>query len=184
MVFDFYAGGDIDATPVVDEDGFLYVAIEHEPSQMGAVELARNTEVGQLIKLNPYSGDAPVVWSIDLRASGGDSGVWATPALHEGHLYVPTQTGEFLAVVAATGEIAWSDDVGWHAWSSPLIVDEMLLVATCVGGEMRAYSLDDPATPVLVWTVQVAPNCVEATPVVWDGTIYLGSRDGYMRAFR
>ena len=31
VVFDYYAGGDIDATMVVDEDGFLYVSIEHEP---------------------------------------------------------------------------------------------------------------------------------------------------------
>ena len=54
-VFDYYAGGDIDATMVADADGMIYVSIEHEPSQMSATEIERNQEVGQLIKLNPYS---------------------------------------------------------------------------------------------------------------------------------
>ena len=33
-MFDYYAGGDIDATMVADADGMIYVSIEHEPSQM------------------------------------------------------------------------------------------------------------------------------------------------------
>ena len=184
VAFDFYAGGDIDATPVIDENGFLYVAIEHEPSEMGTQERATNLAVGQLIKLNPYAPDDPLMWGIDLTAGSTDSGIWATPALHDGHLYVGTQQGDLLAVDAGSGEVLWTDDIGWHAWSSPVVVDGVLLAASCIGGEMRAYSLDDPTSPQHMWTVPVSANCVEATPVVWDGAIYIGSRDGFMRAFR
>jgi hypothetical protein len=85
IVFDFYAGGDIDATPAIDAEGNLYVSIEHEPSQMGAAEKARNLEVGQLIKLDPYTDGDPLVWGVDLTVPGtADSGSWASPALHEG----------------------------------------------------------------------------------------------------
>ena len=183
IVFDYYAGGDIDATPVVDGEGFVYVSIEHEPSQMGSIELARNKEVGQLIKLDPYTDTDPRVWGIDLTDGGNDAGIWATPALHRGLLYVNTHNGALLAVDSATGEIVWSDEVGWHSWSSPSVVDNTLVVATCLG-ELRGYSLADPRAPALSWTVNVSPSCLEATPAIWAGSIYIGSRDGHLYAFR
>ncbi len=188
IIFDFWAGGDIDATLVVDEDGFLYASVEYEPSDLGgsgrtAANLARGREVGQLVKLDPYRAGDPIVWNIDLRVGNEDSGIWATPALHAGHLYVPTHQGRLLAVDAATGEIVWSDNVGWHAWSSPFVVDDILVQATCTG-QLRGYSLADPARPQPVWTVDVTGSCLESTPIVWRGTIYIGSRDGYMRALR
>jgi len=183
VVFDYYAGGDIDATIVVDEDGFLYVSIEHEPSQMDSVERDRNLEVGQLIKLDPYTSGEPRIWGIDLTSGGFDTGIWATPALHEGLLYVNTHSGELIAVETETGEIVWSDEVGWHSWSSPSVVDDTLVVATCTG-ELRGYSLVNPRLPVRQWTIEISEACLEATPAIWNGAIYLGSRDGFMRAFR
>ena len=183
IVFDYYTGGDIDATMVVDEDGFLYVSIEHEPSQMNSVERTRNLEVGQLIKLDPYTDDDPLIWGIDLTSGSSDAGIWATPALHEGFLYVNTHLGDLIVVESASGELVWSEPVGWHSWSSPVVIDDTLIVATCTG-ELRGYSLDTPGSPVRDWTVQVSESCLEATPAVFDGRIYLGSRDGFMRAFR
>lgn len=183
VVFDYYAGGDIDATIIADEEGFLYVSIEHEPSQMGPAELERNQEVGQLIKLDPFTDGDPLLWGIDLRAAQGDSGLWATPALYGDMLYVNTHTGDLIAVDKETGEIVWSDEVGFHSWSSPAVVDETLVVATC-SGELRGYSLADPRAPTLTWTISLGEACLEATPAIWEGTIYLGSRDGYIRAFR
>lgn len=183
IVFDFYAGGDIDATPVVDGDGYLYLAIEHEPSQMDSIERDRNLEVGQLVKLDPYTVGDPLMWGLDLTDGGNDAGIWATPALYRGMLYVNTHSGELLAVETDGGAVTWREDVGWHSWSSPIVVDENLVVATCTG-ELRGYSLSDPRAPLREWTVQVSPSCLEATPAVWDGSIYIGSRDGFIRALR
>ena len=183
IVFDYYAGGDIDATMVVDEDGFLYVSIEHEPSQMNSTELARNREVGQLVKLDPYADGDPRLWGIDLTEGFVDAGLWSTPALYENTLYVNTQAGNLIAVDADTGDIVWSDPVGFHSWSSPVAIDTMLVVATCLG-ELRGYSLEVPQTPERVWTLDLGGACLEATPAVWNGTIYIGSRDGFIRAFR
>ena len=182
VVFDYYAGGDIDATIVVDAEGFLYVPIENEPSQMGSVESARNKEVGQLVKLDPLTEGDPRVWGLDLTAQG-DSGLWATPALYGDMLYVNTHTGELIAVDKNTGEIVWRDQVGFHSWSSPAVVDGTLVVATCTG-ELRGYSLADPRSPTRLWTLPLGEACLEATPAIWEGTIFLGSRDGYIRAFR
>jgi outer membrane protein assembly factor BamB len=181
IVFDYYTGGDIDATPAIDAEGMLYVSIEHEPSQMGSFEQSRNLEVGQLVKLDPYTDGEPRVWGVDLTVSGSaDSGSWASPALYGGMVYLTTHQGNLLAVDGATGEVAWSAEVGFHSWSSPVVVNEVLLAATCLG-DIRAYSLNDPRAPAPLWTVNLAGSCLESTPAIWDGWIYLGSRDGYMR---
>lgn len=184
IVFDYWAGGDIDASLVVDEDGFVYASIEYEPSQMGPIEESRQNEVGQLVKLDPYTEGNPRVWGVDLSVAGSDSGLWATPALYEEHLYTNTHQGSLIVVDIHTGVIVWQDGtVGWHSWSSPSVVDGTLVVATCTG-EVRGYSLANPAAPERLWTVSPGESCLEATPAIWDGTIYLGSRDGYLRAFR
>lgn len=176
VVFDYWMGDDTDATVVVDPDGSLYVAAELERGT------ARSAEVGQLVKLDPSADGDPRVWGIAVPGEEGDGGLWATPALSRGYLYAATHPGRLLAVDTATGEVTWETDIGWHAWSSPVVVEDILLVATCTG-ELTAFSLTDPARPSPLWTLPAAGGCIESTPAVWDGRIYVGSRDGYLRAY-
>jgi outer membrane protein assembly factor BamB len=179
VVFDFWAGDDIDATMVADADGMLYVAIELERFN------ERSAELGQLISLDPSRPDDPVRWGVPVPGvAGSDGGMWASPAVAHDMVYVPTHTGRLLAVDAATGEVTWEDTVGFHAWSSALVVDGKLLVGTCEVAELRSYDLSDPRQPTLEWSVPAAAGCIESTPAVWDGQIYVGSRDGFMRAYR
>ncbi len=173
VVLDFWVGDDVDATVVVDADGMLYVAVEEERKNR------RSREIGQLVKLDPSRPSDPFVWGVAIPGGADDGGVWATPALGDGFLYVPTQPGDLLAVDTDTGEVTWRGRVGWHAWSSPVIVDGTLLVATC-SGELRAYSLEDPARPRLRWETQVSESCIESTPAVWRGRVYVGARDGFL----
>jgi hypothetical protein len=190
IVFDYYAGGDIDASLVIDEEGMLYASVNVKPAQVGqgyrtADNISRTRELGQLIKLDPYASGDPLVWGVDLSSPGGeDSGTWSTPALHEGVLYSNTHLGSLLAVDSSTGDVLWQDgSVGWHSWSSPAVVDGTLVVATC-SGDLRGYSLADPRAPVMTWSVSLGESCLEATPAIWNGTMYLGSRDGYLRAVK
>ena len=179
IVFDYWAGDDIDATLVADEDGMIYAAIEFER------RTERSLEVGQLIKLDPYTDEDPRLWGVDVPPlEVGDGGIWATPALGDGHLYVTTHTGDLLTVDTTTGEVTDRQDVAPHSWSSPVIIDGDLLVATCEAAELRRYDLSDPARPALRWSAPSAMGCLESTPAVWKGVIYVGSRDGFMRAYR
>ncbi len=178
VVFDYWVGDDVDASIVVDAEGMLYVAVEQERKN------ERSFEVGQLVKLDPYTSEDPRVWGVAVEAEVGDGGIWATPALAFGHLYVPTHTGRLLVVDTGSGEITWEEPVGPHAWSSAVVVDDRLLVATCDSAELRSYSLSDPSSPVLQWTLApAAAGCIESTPAVWRGKIYVGSRDGFFRAY-
>ncbi len=65
-----------------------------------------------------------------------------------------------------------------------MIVDDTLVVALCDKGGIRGYSLADPADPVQQWEVLLPSGaCVESTPPVWEGQIFVGSRDGYLYSF-
>jgi outer membrane protein assembly factor BamB len=178
VVFDFWAGDDIDGTMVADSEGMLYVAIELERFN------ARSAELGQLISLDPSRPEDPFRWGVAVPGvAGSDGGIWASPAVAHGMVYVPTHTGRLLAVDAATGEITWEDSVGYHAWSSAAVVDDRLIIGTCERPELRSYLLTDPRVPVLEWSIEAAAGCIESTPAVWNGRIYVGSRDGYVRAY-
>ena len=181
VVLDFRVGEDVDATIVVDEAGYLYVSAEQE------IFSTRGKEVGQLMKLDPSRPDDPLVWSVAVPPrGGGNGGLWATPALGDGVLYAATHPGELLVVETDTGEVVWRDEIGPHAWSSPVLADRTLVVAIGCGirGALRGYDVSDPKRPVALWESPLPSGaCIESTPVVWRGGIFVGSRDGYFYAF-
>ena len=178
LVFDFWMGDDVDATIVIDEQGSLYVSSEID------LGTDRGRDVGQLVRLDP-SLEEPLVWSVDVpTANGVIGGIWATPALGDGVLYAATNTGELLAVDVNDGSILWSDSVGIHAWSSPVIIDDTLVVAIdCeIDSGFRAYDITAPEQPVRLWESRVTEGGIESTPAVWNGTMFVGSRDGFFYA--
>ena len=170
VVFDYWVGDDTDATLISDHDGNIYVAVEEERKNQ------RSRDLGQLIKLDPTAED-PFVWGVQVPGGDDFGGFWATPALGDGVIYASTNPGELLVVDQETGEVVFREVIGWHSWSSPVVVGEELLVASCTG-EMRSYSIADPRQPVLQWNMQLSPSCIESTPAVWNGRIYVGVRDG------
>ncbi len=194
VFFDFWTGDDTDATMSVDAEGYLYVVSHADHEKDSNLAARRVREIGSLMKLdtsipaNDLQSTDPIVWSIDIPAARGqDTGAWATPALHPaGVIFVATDGGELLAVDTDNGERLWEDDIGVNAWSSPVIVDDTLVIAVdCFTDDpgLRAYDLTDPRSPREMWTISATDGCIESTPAVWNGTIYVGSRDGYMYAF-
>jgi outer membrane protein assembly factor BamB len=196
VFFDWWMGDDIDSTITIDEEGYIYVVAhaDHEKSNNTAARRVR--EVGQLVKLDtsveiddPLTSLAPIVWSVEIPAARGqDTGAWATPALHpDGLIFVPTDSGELLAIDTDTGETVWTESVGVNAWSSPAVVGDTLVIAVdCFSDQsgLRAYDITDPLAPRELWTRPLATGgCLESTPAVWRGIIYVGSRDGFMYAF-
>lgn len=168
-VFRYWAGDDVDATVVADAEGFLYVGVEYERGN------ARSQELGQMLKLDP-SADDPLVWGTDLRNADID-GVWATPALTDEMVYVPTNAGFLYGLSRDTGEIVWSKRMSGPVWSSPVVVDDVLIQGDC-GGTIYAYDISLPwVEPPELWRISLE-GCVEATPAVWNGVLYIAGRGG------
>jgi len=63
-------------------------------------------------------------------------------------------------------------------WSSPVVIGDKLVQADC-RGLLHAYDLTDTTVPPpRLWSVTVGA-CIESTPVVWKGRIWVGTRGGY-----
>ena len=173
-VFRFWTGDDTDASVVVDQQGYLYVASELQRFT------ARSAQVGQLMKLDPRNPDDPVVWSkrLDEIGDGGLGGIWATPALWRGLLFVGTNAGDLLAVDRTTGVTFWRIHLGGPVWSSPVPIGDVLLQGDCQG-YLHAYDLsgDLRKRPPELWSLRLN-GCVESTPSVWKGRIWVGTRGG------
>jgi outer membrane protein assembly factor BamB len=172
-VFRFWTGDDTDASVVVDAEGFLYVASEYERGT------ARSRQVGQLMKLDPRKRADPLVWSVpdvDDRHAGS-SGFWSTPALVGDVLVATTNAGRVIGVDRGDGRILWTLRLAPPVWQSPVVVDGVLVQGDC-DGVLHGFDLSDPRVrPTERWSVELG-GCIEATPTVWKGRIYVGTRSG------
>jgi hypothetical protein len=72
----------------------------------------------------------------------------------------------------------WTVNLPGRRGRPPVPIDGQLLVGDCDGG-LHDYRLAKKAAkpPTLLWTVQLE-GCVESTPAVWHGRIYVGARGG------
>ncbi|MGH9117320.1 MAG: PQQ-binding-like beta-propeller repeat protein [Acidimicrobiales bacterium] len=170
QVFRFWSGDDTDASIVIDDEGFLYVASEYERGN------ARSQELGQLMKLDPRNPANPLVWSVfdnDVRPGG----MWATPAIYEDVVIAATNRGEVLGVDRATGAVRWRKSLPGPTWQSPVVVDDVLVQGDCAG-VLHAFDLSNTAVdPPEIWQLELG-GCIESTPAVWRGGIYVGTRSG------
>jgi outer membrane protein assembly factor BamB len=165
-VFRYWAGDDTDASVVIDDEGFLYVAVEND--RRGA----RGAEVGQLLKLDPRSPDDPVVWSLH-----DDTGFWATPALYEDLVIAPADSGTTYALDRATGDVRWTVDLPGPTWQSPVVVDDVWVQGDC-NGVLHGFDVSDTTVaPIELWSVELG-GCIESTPALWHGRLFVGTRAG------
>ncbi|MEO6988999.1 MAG: PQQ-binding-like beta-propeller repeat protein [Aquihabitans sp.] len=166
--FRFWSGDDTDASVVIDKEGMLYIAQQVERASTSA----RSTEVGQLVKIDPTKPDDPIVWSVS-----DPRGMWATPAISGGVVISPTDSGRIVGVDQMTGEILWEKDLPGPTWSSPVVVDDVWIQGDCLGF-VHGFDFSNPRVdPPELWTVELE-GCVESTPTVFKGQIFVGARGG------
>jgi outer membrane protein assembly factor BamB len=165
-VLRYWTGDDVDASVVVDDQGFLYVGVENERGN------SRAAEVGQLLKLDPRRPDNPLVWSVK-----DPGGFWTTPALHKDIVIAAADGGTVYAVDRETGAVRWQFELPPPTWQSAVIVDDVLIQGDC-SGVLHGYDVSDTsAAPPELWTVTLE-GCIESTPAVWNGRIFVGTRAG------
>jgi outer membrane protein assembly factor BamB len=172
-VFRFWTGDDTDASVVIDKEGYLYVASELEQFN------ARSAREGQLLKLDPRRPRQPIVWSVPLRSigRGGKAGSWSTPALDRGMVYVATNAGGLVGVDRHSGKVRWTVPLPGPTWGSPVVVDGVLLEGDC-RGNLHAFDVARQGRrPRELWSIRLG-GCIESTPAVWKGRVYIGTRGG------
>jgi hypothetical protein len=174
-VFRYWNGNDSDGTIAIDDEGFLYVPRHGEERR----STTRESEVGDIMKLDPRKPNDPVVWSVHVNlGSAQDGGIWSTPALYGNYVYVTTHYGELMAIHRQTGVVKWKIRFPeGHTWTSPTVVDDTLVVGDC-GGTLHAYDISTPGKkPPELWSLDL-DGCIESTPAIWEGWIFVGTRAG------
>src|SRR3546814_773453 len=171
-VFRFFTGGDNDASVVIDDEGMLYVASQYDR------DLDRAREVGQLTKVDPSVPGGRIVWKVDDQGGFG-GGLYGTPAVVGDMVYAGTNGGRLMGIDRATGAIRWTKQFELPLWGSPVVVDDVLLMGDC-SGFFHAWDVSDTAIdPPQLWQLELG-GCIEATPAVWKGQIYIGTRGGHL----
>lgn len=171
-VFRYWTGDDTDASVVIDDEGYLYVGSELQRFD------ARARRVGQLLKLDPRRPRRPLVWSVPIpEKHDGLGGVWATPAISDGMVYEATNAGDLLGIDGADGDVRWRIHLPAPLWSSPVPIGDVLLQADCAG-VLHAFDISRRGVrPRELWALRIG-GCIESTPAVWRGWIYVGTRAG------
>jgi outer membrane protein assembly factor BamB len=84
-------------------------------------------------------------------------------------------SGVIYGIDRESGETLWRVDRCKQTWSSTVIVDGVWIQGSC-DEALRAYDLSDPTKePPEMWSVSL-PGCVESTPALWHGRIFVGTR--------
>ncbi len=176
-VFRYWVGDNVDASVVIDRQGYLYVARHAERNIKRVNRLADS--LGTLIKLDPRNPRHPLVWSAQVGSTAPGGGILGTPALYDGVVYVTEIEGGLFGVDQLTGKILYRVDIPAATWMSPVPINNQLLIGDC-DGILRNFDISEPRKrPTELWKLQL-PGCIESTPAVWKGMIWLWTRDGAM----
>ena len=109
------------------------------------------------------------------------------PVVGYGSLFEEAFDGRLYSLDPESGRVRWVYDSHLCGWSSPALADRLLFAtfignAEChaarAGGELVAFSA---ATRRVRWRRAIGPS--ESSPLVADGTVYVGDQDGRVSAF-
>jgi outer membrane protein assembly factor BamB len=118
-----------------------------------------------------------VAWQVTLGGS-----VQGTPAIAGGRVFVPTQSGKVIALALADGLQLWSTDLGGLTVTTPVLVDDALIVGA--GRTQQFLARLDAATGAIVWqTLPVMQQLGNASPAVAGGVVVVGTNGGRAYAF-
>jgi hypothetical protein len=118
------------------------------------------TQTGDITESGP-------LWSYTLGKH-----VFATPAIHDGLVYVGDCEGMFHCVDARTGEAVWTHEASGDFWASPLVADGKIYVGTrrgqflvfAAGREKRVLSVLELRSPL-------SATCAAANGVLYVVTM-------------
>jgi outer membrane protein assembly factor BamB len=107
---------------------------------------------------------------------------WASPIVNGGIVYAGCLDGKLYAIEAETGEELWEFDTGSPIVSSPVLMDNFLIV-TNESGNVYVFDLNakigDQAVPLKTISIGAA---VDSSFCAQDGLVYIRGEDNFLYA--
>lgn len=192
----FFIGSDIDGSPVITSDSCLLISVEKQYIK----------GKGGLFKLDPSKApENAVVWYFatdDWRFGEWEGGIVGTAAVNDyyrkedepalaafigidGYLYVVNHTllsgetnpGPGDSIQYPKPKLIFKKNIG-PSISSPIIVDNKLIAASSLA--IYLFEFDENMNFRLI---DKKSGIFEASPIVWNGKVYIASRNGYLYCF-
>ena len=113
------------------------------------------------------------LWKRDLGDGAAKAGLRLRPAFAGGRVFASDIDGRVTAMDAASGNVAWSAEVGKGVGTTPGLGDDMVVVGT-LDGEVVALSQADGSE---MWRTKVSSEVI-AAPAIRDGLVVVRSHDG------
>ncbi|MFC2081282.1 PQQ-binding-like beta-propeller repeat protein [Bacteroidota bacterium] len=121
---------------------------------------------------------AELLWKPELTGSTN-----ATPAYHDGQVFVPLRVGRLLALDSKTGKLNWTYD--GPGFSAP-VVGNNGYVYCGAGRNPYFYALNETGngdgTTNCLFRIKMANALLESTPALYRGRAYILSAGGYLYA--
>ena len=91
-------------------------------------------------------------------------------------IYIATNFGDLIGLDRRTGRERWRIHLAGPTWSSPVAIDDVLLQGDCEG-TLHAFDVEAAREPPELWSLSLG-SCIESTPSVLEGMIWVGTRGG------
>jgi outer membrane protein assembly factor BamB len=122
--------------------------------------------------------DVPI-WKFPQEEPAGNW-FWASPVINEGIVYACCLDGKLYAIEAKTGEKLWEFDAGNHLVSSPVLMDNLLIVIDKSGtvyvfdlsAELEGEAM--PLRTISIGDAVSSPFCAQ------EGLVYIRSEDNWI----
>lgn len=95
----------------------------------------------------------------------------------QGKMYFGGSDGKLYVLDANTGDKLWEFETGDKIWSTPVVVDDTVLIGSF---DNKLYALS-AADGSLKWAFETG-GAIFSTPLIHNGTVYIGSFDRYLYA--
>jgi outer membrane protein assembly factor BamB len=95
-------------------------------------------------------------------------GIWSSPVVADGKVYVTSDDGNLYALDAFTGALIWSETLGAYPRSAPAVAEGIVFAATETAGGL--YALNS-STGTLIWSGE--HGLMESAITCADGKIYI-----------
>jgi outer membrane protein assembly factor BamB len=145
---------------------------------------------GDSVYVGTYSGevyalstaDGEVIWVYPPKGEGYIGAVVGSPVIANGIIYASSSDGKVYALNTTNGKRKWETD---HAlvdklWTSPAVVGDTLYIST-FDGHIHALSLE--TGELSDWAFEAEAGFA-SPPVIYEGTMFLGSFDRYLYAVK
>ncbi len=178
VIWDYETGFEVDGSTIVVGDRVYFGGEDH---YFYCLNLADGALVYKVLVgfVRCYKQDTgELVWNFvtdggHLGNANEHIGIWASPILANGNLYVGASNHYLYCLTAAKGELVWKYKARGPIWGTSPVIDGRVVFGDKAGW-VQLLSANDGK---LISELKIGDN-VNATPAVLDGRIYIGAFNG------